>query len=115
MYTCTKRTIQGTYKKNTPLHRVISPPPPPPQPALPEPAIALALPLIERQLNHHSNQLSLVTAILHFLSSLAITTRDCQKEKEVTLLPQPRSPASASATEEQEEEEEVYTSEQVFL
>ena len=45
------------------------------QPALPEPAIALALPLVEKQLELFGGQLPLATAILGFLSRLASTAK----------------------------------------
>ena len=70
------------------------------QPALPEPAIALALPLVEKQLELFGGQLPLATAILGFLSRLASTAK----------LSQTRDSGKGGVA---EEEEEVYTLEQV--
>ena len=39
--------------------------------------MALALPLVERQLQQFGGQLPLATAILHFLSRLAATCKEC--------------------------------------
>lgn len=72
------------------------------QPALPEPAIALALPLVQRQLHHYGNQLSLAQSILGFLSCLACTAKQCQ------------SGMRGNDRGGEEDEEEVYTSEQVM-
>ena len=73
------------------------------QPALPEPAIALALPLVERQLQQYGDQLALATAILGFLSRLASTAKLRQSRE------------FGAGTGAEEEEEEVYTAEQVQL
>ena len=70
------------------------------QPALPEPAIALALPLVERQLQAYGDHLPLAIAILEFLSRLASTAKQ-------------RVELSGDGSEKNEEEEKVYTPEQV--
>ena len=77
------------------------------QPALPEPAIALALPLVERQLQQFGSQLPLATAILHFLSRLAATSKACVMGE---------GPAGGGGGEGGEGEEgggEIYSTEQV--
>ena len=81
----------------------------PAQPALPEPAIALALPLVERQLHTFGDQLPLATAILGFMSRLAATAKESQAGG---------GGGGGGGEEgvgggEQEEEQEVYTEEQV--
>ena len=50
------------------------------QPALTEPSVTLALSLIRHQLDQFNKHLSLVEAILYFLSQLATTARTCAKE-----------------------------------
>ncbi|CAI8030011.1 hypothetical protein GBAR_LOCUS17015 [Geodia barretti] len=80
-------------------HVVATPTPRGSKPALPEPAIALALPLVEKQLELFGGQLPLATAILGFLSRLASTAK----------LSQTRDSGKGGVA---EEEEEVYTLEQ---
>ena len=78
------------------------------QPALPEPAIALALPLVEKQLDLFGGQLPLATAVLGFLAQLASTAKMSQSRRTAAA-----GAAGGVAQEEEEEEEEVYTAEQV--
>jgi hypothetical protein len=80
-------------------HVVATPTPRGSKPALPEPAIALALPLVEKQLELFGGQLPLATAILGFLSRLASTAK----------LSQTRDSGKGGVA---EEEEEAYTVEQ---
>lgn len=77
------------------------------QPALPEPAIALALPLVKKQLDLFGGQLPLATAVLGFLARLASTAKMSQSCRAAAAGP------GGVAQEEEEEEEEVYTAEQV--